>query len=70
MKFIVNKSPNFYFKYIAVFFLFSEIGMRRWFIYIPKVGEVFNSSIYSLLVRFRGPPELGGPGARHRLVLR
>ena len=37
--------------------------------YIPKVGEFFNSSIYSLLVRFRGPTEIGGTGARHRLAL-
>ena len=35
--------------------------------YIPKVGEFFNSLIYSLLVRFRGPSEIGCPGARHRL---
>ena len=24
------------------------------------MGEFFNTSIYGLLVRFRGPPELGG----------
>ena len=31
--------------------------------------ESFNSLIYSLLVRFRGPLELGGPSARHYLAL-
>ena len=53
---IVNKSANFYCKHLPVYFLYFFKQVVKIKVGLLQPGsEFFNSSIYNLLVRFRGP---------------